>query len=283
MWLAKYEAHVTLYHLTRLPKYAAKLAMRAPMGALVLLVALWSWVFDREAARAPPRRRGEDRPDRLPQARQGPRVEGPRPRHGRAGRRGRARRARARLARLARSWGVPDDARPATSSPGGRSGRWAPCWSGLLGKAGTPADKRVTDVATVDAAGPAAADGRGGDAGAAVARHLGDERQGSRDHLPGADQPRRHRLARRRRTPARRHRRRRGREARGAGRRAAPPAGLCVAGATPRSTPAGWCCSSPTRTCRSPSRTLAAAEVRHGGPVRSRSRSAPTRAAGWSR
>lgn len=48
-WLAKYGAHITAYHLTRLPKYAAKLIARAPGGMLVALVAAGSWVFDREA------------------------------------------------------------------------------------------------------------------------------------------------------------------------------------------------------------------------------------------
>ena len=54
-WLARYGVHVVLYHLTRLPKYAAKLAMRAPVGVFVALAAVLSWVFDREASPRPSR------------------------------------------------------------------------------------------------------------------------------------------------------------------------------------------------------------------------------------
>ena len=48
-WLARYGAHVALYHLTRAPKYAAKLALRAPVGAFVALATVVGGVFDREA------------------------------------------------------------------------------------------------------------------------------------------------------------------------------------------------------------------------------------------
>jgi S-DNA-T family DNA segregation ATPase FtsK/SpoIIIE len=49
-WLARYFGHVALYHLTRLPKYAAKLLMWAPRGLWLLLRRLLRWWWDAEAA-----------------------------------------------------------------------------------------------------------------------------------------------------------------------------------------------------------------------------------------
>jgi DNA segregation ATPase FtsK/SpoIIIE, S-DNA-T family len=49
-WLARYGAHVSAYHLTRLPLYAVRLARWSPRGLWVVVVALAGWVFDREAA-----------------------------------------------------------------------------------------------------------------------------------------------------------------------------------------------------------------------------------------
>jgi S-DNA-T family DNA segregation ATPase FtsK/SpoIIIE len=42
-------AHKTAYHVTRTPKYAAKLAVRSPVGAGRAVLHGWRWVFDREA------------------------------------------------------------------------------------------------------------------------------------------------------------------------------------------------------------------------------------------
>lgn len=49
-WLARFGAHVTLYHLTRSPKYALRLAWWAPRGLMLLLFHAGQWVFDAEAA-----------------------------------------------------------------------------------------------------------------------------------------------------------------------------------------------------------------------------------------
>lgn len=50
VWAAGYVGHVTAYHLLRLPKYAAKLALRAPVGLFRALGAARRWLFDLEAA-----------------------------------------------------------------------------------------------------------------------------------------------------------------------------------------------------------------------------------------
>ena len=47
------------YHAVRLPLYAWRLLRRAPVGVLVVVIALWSWVVDREAT--PLRRAAVDR------------------------------------------------------------------------------------------------------------------------------------------------------------------------------------------------------------------------------
>lgn len=49
-WIARYGAHIVAYHATRSPIYAARLVWRAPMGVLVALVTTLGWIFDREAA-----------------------------------------------------------------------------------------------------------------------------------------------------------------------------------------------------------------------------------------
>jgi S-DNA-T family DNA segregation ATPase FtsK/SpoIIIE len=138
-WLAKYGAHVTGYHASRLPLYALRLVLRAPVGAVVAVVGLAGWVFDREAA---PLRVGAvgrgDAKEYLALSRQ---------RNARVKRRGAAVGAGARAAVLlavVAHW-------------------WAPWWVepillmlvvGVLGKLGTPSDKRVTEVATVTASAP---------------------------------------------------------------------------------------------------------------------------------
>ncbi|GAA2603030.1 FtsK/SpoIIIE domain-containing protein [Dactylosporangium fulvum] len=49
MWAAGYAAHVTAYHALRLPKYAGKLALRAPVGLFRTLGGAFRWLFDLEA------------------------------------------------------------------------------------------------------------------------------------------------------------------------------------------------------------------------------------------
>jgi S-DNA-T family DNA segregation ATPase FtsK/SpoIIIE len=47
-WAAGYATHTSAYHLTRAPKYAGRLAFRAPRGGLRLLVGWLRWLFDLE-------------------------------------------------------------------------------------------------------------------------------------------------------------------------------------------------------------------------------------------
>jgi S-DNA-T family DNA segregation ATPase FtsK/SpoIIIE len=47
-WVAAHYAHVSGYHATRTPKYAAKLAFRAPRGAARVAVGLHRWALDME-------------------------------------------------------------------------------------------------------------------------------------------------------------------------------------------------------------------------------------------
>jgi S-DNA-T family DNA segregation ATPase FtsK/SpoIIIE len=49
-WLARYGAHVAVYHLTRLPKYGIKLLCLMPLGVVAAAVGMLRWVFDAEAA-----------------------------------------------------------------------------------------------------------------------------------------------------------------------------------------------------------------------------------------
>ncbi|GAA4554374.1 cell division protein FtsK [Pseudonocardia xishanensis] len=155
-WLARYGIHVSVYHLTRSPKYGAKLLGRVPAGAWFALVTLHGWVFDTEAR--PLRADAVTRKDLagyLTLSKQ------------------RNRRVRQRLALLGAApvgflvvLVVVWVARVATAAPGSPApGFWPspPGWAVLLGaalalavlgKLGTPADRRVTDVATVTAAAP---------------------------------------------------------------------------------------------------------------------------------
>jgi S-DNA-T family DNA segregation ATPase FtsK/SpoIIIE len=138
-WLARFGAHVTLYHLTRLPKYAAKLAMRAPVGVLVALAGVLGWVFDREATplRADAVHRG-DVGDYMRLSKQ---------RDQRVKQRGMAVLAGLLALVVATVWAAV----------------WAPWWIewlyvvvavAVLGKLGTPGDQRVTDLAAVNASAP---------------------------------------------------------------------------------------------------------------------------------
>jgi len=47
-WAAGYAAHTSAYHVTRSPKYAAKLALRSPVGAGRVVWTFTRWVFDLE-------------------------------------------------------------------------------------------------------------------------------------------------------------------------------------------------------------------------------------------
>ena len=47
-WLAGHYRHVCLYHLVRVPKYAAKLAIRAPRGLTRTVSGLTRWAWDLE-------------------------------------------------------------------------------------------------------------------------------------------------------------------------------------------------------------------------------------------
>ena len=138
-WLARFGAHVTLYHLSRLPLYALRLVLRAPRGLGVAVVALARWEFDAEAAplRADAVSRG-DTSGYLTLARERNRRV-----HERA----------AIAAVVAVLAGVVVVA----------GWWWLPGWVlvlvavlavGVLGKAGTPRDRRVTDVATVSSSAP---------------------------------------------------------------------------------------------------------------------------------
>ncbi len=49
-WVVSYYTHVGVYHLTRSPKYAAKLLARAPRGAFRLVTGTARWAVDAEGA-----------------------------------------------------------------------------------------------------------------------------------------------------------------------------------------------------------------------------------------
>jgi S-DNA-T family DNA segregation ATPase FtsK/SpoIIIE len=51
-WLAGHVAHTAAYHATRSPKYATRLALRAPRGAARLLAGTLRWTLDAEGASA---------------------------------------------------------------------------------------------------------------------------------------------------------------------------------------------------------------------------------------
>jgi S-DNA-T family DNA segregation ATPase FtsK/SpoIIIE len=138
-WLARYGLHVTGYHLTRTPKYAAKLAVYAPAGLLVTIAATWRWVFD-----------DEGRPLRSNAVRSNATAEYmqlSRQRNLRVKRRGTVALVGLDVLVglvLAATW-------------------WAPAWAfwtavavvvAVLGKVGTPGDRRVLDVPTVSAGAP---------------------------------------------------------------------------------------------------------------------------------
>jgi S-DNA-T family DNA segregation ATPase FtsK/SpoIIIE len=48
-WLAGHLAHTAAYHAVRTPKYATRLALRAPRGALRTVTGVHRWMFDHEA------------------------------------------------------------------------------------------------------------------------------------------------------------------------------------------------------------------------------------------
>lgn len=137
-WLAKFGLHVSLYHLTRLPKYAGKLVARAPFGILVALLATAGWVFDREATplRADAVRRGSV-DEYMTLSRQ--------------------RNARVKQRAIVAGGGV------LVAVVATVAATWASGWAQwayvavavvVLGKLGTPSDRRITDIATVNASAP---------------------------------------------------------------------------------------------------------------------------------
>ena len=138
-WVARYGAHATGYHATRLPKYALRLLLRVPFGAAAAIVRTLGWLFDAEAA---PLRVGavgrgsvEDYMKLVKE---------------------RNRRVRQRApAVIAGVLALAAAAVVLTV--------WAPRWVQLLaavaavavlGKLGTPPDRRVTDPATVNTSAP---------------------------------------------------------------------------------------------------------------------------------
>jgi S-DNA-T family DNA segregation ATPase FtsK/SpoIIIE len=152
-WLARYGAHVTVYHATRAPLYALRLAWRSPRGAVVALVALLRWVFDAEGA---PLRR-----DAVHRASADEYLKLTKVRNGRVKRRGLivgaalAVPAVAVVVILLWRWATtPEGVDPAPLVP------WWAFWGAVilavavLGIVGTPADKRVTDVVVVSASAP---------------------------------------------------------------------------------------------------------------------------------
>lgn len=155
-WLARYGAHVTAYHATRAPLYGLRLAARAPRGLLVALVAVLGWVFDREAA-----------PLRVQAVARGSVDEYmklTRERNTRVRRRGTVVLAAltAPVVVLLVAWVARWATTPAGAAPPGflpDLPGWADLLAavvvvGVLGKLGTPADRRVLDPAVVSTSAP---------------------------------------------------------------------------------------------------------------------------------
>ncbi|GAA2850171.1 FtsK/SpoIIIE domain-containing protein [Pseudonocardia halophobica] len=137
-WLAKYGAHVALYHLTRLPKYAGKLAARAPYGVLVALLAVGAWVFDREATALRSQAVARGSVDEY--------MKLSKQRNQRVRQRGTV--ALAGLVALVALTVV------VAFLPNWVQAVYVTAAVVVFGKLGTPADRRVTDVTTVTAAAP---------------------------------------------------------------------------------------------------------------------------------
>lgn len=138
-WAGRYGAHLTAYHATRSPLYALRLAARAPWGAVVAVVALVGWVFDREGAHLRREAVAHNRPDDY--------LKLTKVRNGRV-----------------RQRGIITAVAAVPALTGSLLGYFlAPSWSlwaagavavAVLGKVGTPADRRVTDAAVVAPAAP---------------------------------------------------------------------------------------------------------------------------------
>jgi S-DNA-T family DNA segregation ATPase FtsK/SpoIIIE len=155
VWLARYSAHVAAYHATRLPKYAVKVAWWSPRGLVVVLGRVHRWVFDGEAAplRVAAVARGDAKEyltlDKTRRAK-----------------------SRHRMAILLASLAVPlfllvaswlerwADTPQGAPAPAFLPPLGALWWLILallvvvLGKHGTPKDRRITDVATTTTAAP---------------------------------------------------------------------------------------------------------------------------------
>lgn len=139
VWLAKYGAHLAGYHATRIPLYVLRVVWRVPAGLAVAVTGIGGWVLDVEGA--PLRRAAAQKTNTaeyLALCRQ---------------RRDRVRQRATGTAAAAGGVAV-----------GAVLGWWlAPGWLlwllvalavVVLGKLGTPADRRITDVAVVNAAAP---------------------------------------------------------------------------------------------------------------------------------
>ncbi|MFC5996266.1 FtsK/SpoIIIE domain-containing protein [Pseudonocardia hispaniensis] len=138
-WLARHGAHVVGYQLSRTPVYGARLVVRAPAGLLVALVAVWRWVFDAEAAPL--------RADAVGRNAAAEYLSLSRQRNTRVRQRGLA--AAAGLAVL-----LVAAVLVATVGPWWLATLAALVAVAVLGKLGTPPDRRVTDPATVAASAP---------------------------------------------------------------------------------------------------------------------------------
>ncbi|MGD9525630.1 cell division protein FtsK [Pseudonocardia sp.] len=163
-WLGRYGLHLAGYHGLRLPLYVLRVARRAPVGLVVGVVALGAWVLDREAA--PLRRVAVERKsveDYLRLSRQ---------RNARVRQRAigvAAATFGVALLGLLLGWAGAGSEAPVVDEVTGRLVPvevGAPLWTRALqvavvvavlaglAKLGTPADRRLTDVAVVNAAAP---------------------------------------------------------------------------------------------------------------------------------
>ncbi len=138
-WLARYGAHAFLYHATRLPKYVLRLLARVPRGIGVAVLRAARWVFDAEGA---PLRVGAVARGSVEDYLKLTKIRSSRVRQ------------RGPVVALA----VAGLVVAVVVLLG-----WAPGWAQLLalvlavvvlGKLGTPADRRVTDPATVNTSAP---------------------------------------------------------------------------------------------------------------------------------
>jgi S-DNA-T family DNA segregation ATPase FtsK/SpoIIIE len=133
-WAVSHAAHTSAYHAVRSPQYAARLALRSPRGALRVGVAATRWVFDAEGA-----------PLRMDTV-------------GRGDADTYLRLVKIREDRVRLRWRLAAVAAVALTATGLAVHWWAPAWVqvllaaalvGVLGWAGTPADKPIVGRAVV--------------------------------------------------------------------------------------------------------------------------------------